>query len=430
MEKEFGGVIWTDHALERLRERGIKQGDAWATFRRPDKSRYAKAKSAWVYYKTYGKERIEVVAKKNEKGRWIVLSVWSRPAGNKKKGKKEDSLFMLIVKKLLKKGLVSNMDENSKKGIAQIPILIGLVAFFATAGYFIAPQELREKIVPIKVEEKEEMEVQKSPSPSPSPTESPEPTVTPTPSPTPESTPTPAPAPVSQSNSPPGAGYSRQSVSTDVGSFLVSMIAADISSTTVLVDTAATSDCSSNCPVLSLGEYVSRNGGWAGVNGTYFCPQDYASCAGQENTYDLLVMNKDKTYFNSGNNVYSNNPAVIFGNGYVRFVTAASQWGRDTSPNGVISNFPLLVFNSQITFGGDGDPKKGSKGGRSFVATKGNTVYVGVVHSATVAESARALHALGMDNAMNLDDGGSTALWHGGYKVGPGRNIPNAIIFR
>lgn len=230
-------------------------------------------------------------------------------------------------------------------------------------------------------------------------------------------------------NSPPGAGYSRQTVQTDAGSFLVSMVAADIGSTKVIVDTASDSDCSNDCPVLPLATYVSRNGAFAGVNGTYFCPATYPSCAGKTGSFDLLVMNKNKHYFNSGNNVYSNNPAVIFGNGYVRFVTAASQWGRDTGVDGVISNFPLLVFNSSITFGGDDDPKKGSKGNRSFVASKGNTVYIGVVHSATVAESARVMQALGMENAMNLDNGGSTALWSGGYKVGPGRNLPNVILF-
>ncbi|KKQ44128.1 MAG: hypothetical protein US62_C0032G0012 [Candidatus Woesebacteria bacterium GW2011_GWA1_37_8] len=32
MDKNYGGVIWTNHALSRLRERGISQGDAWATF--------------------------------------------------------------------------------------------------------------------------------------------------------------------------------------------------------------------------------------------------------------------------------------------------------------------------------------------------------------------------------------------------------------
>ena len=235
---------------------------------------------------------------------------------------------------------------------------------------------------------------------------------------------------VPQSNAPPGSGYSRQTVNVEgLGSYLVSIVAADLGSTRVLVDTAADSDCSNDCPVLPLAEYVSRNGAYAGINGSYFCPASYASCAGKTNTFDLLVMNKNKTYFNSGNNVYSNNPAVILGDGYVRFVTTASQWGRDTSPNGVLSNFPLLVFNNQVVFGGDDDPKKGSKGGRSFIANKDNNVYIGVVHSATVAESARVLHALGMQNAMNLDDGGSTTLWSGGYKVGPGRNLPNVILF-
>lgn len=230
-------------------------------------------------------------------------------------------------------------------------------------------------------------------------------------------------------NVPPNTGYARQNVSTDGGIFTVSIVSADISSTRVIVDTASTSDCGSNCPALSLSDYISRNNGFAGINGTYFCPKDYASCAGKENSFDLLVMNKDKYYFNSGNNVYSSNPAVIFGNGYIRFVTSGSQWGRDTGVNGVLMNYPLLVFNGNITFGGDDDPKKGSKGNRSFVASRGNTVYIGVVHSATVAESARVMKSMGMDNALNLDNGGSTALWYGGYKLGPGRPIPNAIIF-
>ena len=232
-----------------------------------------------------------------------------------------------------------------------------------------------------------------------------------------------------QSSSPPASGYSRQSVKTNVGTFLVSIIAADISSTKIIVDTASDSDCGNDCPVLPLATYVSRNGAFAGVNGSYFCPATYPSCAGKKNSYDLLAMNHKKTYFNSNNNIYSNNPAVIFGDNYIRFVNSASEWGRDTDPTGVLSNFPMLVFNKEIKFGGDDDPKKGSKGNRSFVANIGNTVYIGVVHSATVAESARVMNTLGMDNTMNLDSGGSTALWSGGYKVGPGRNLPNVILF-
>lgn len=235
--------------------------------------------------------------------------------------------------------------------------------------------------------------------------------------------------PAVTNNTPPNNGYSRQVVSTDVGSFTVSMIAGDLNSTRVIVDTASGSDCSNDCPVLSLGEYVSRNGAYAGVNGSYFCPASYPSCAGKTNTFDLLLMNKNKTYFNSDNNVYSSNPGVVFGSGYIRFLGAVSGWGRDTSIDGMISNYPLLVSGGNVVFGGDSDPKKGSKGNRSFVANRGNTAYIGVVFSATVAESARALDALGMDNALNLDSGGSTALWFNGYVAGPGRNIPNAILF-
>lgn len=236
-------------------------------------------------------------------------------------------------------------------------------------------------------------------------------------------------APGQVSNEAPSSGYSRQQVSTSVGNLVVSLVAGDLGSTRVIVDTASGSDCANDCPVLPLSDYVARNGGFAGINGSYFCPATYPSCAGKTNTFDLLVMNKDKTYFNSDNNVYSNNPLVVFFDGSVRFVGSGSGWGRDTSPTGVLMNYPLLLSGGEIRYSGGGDPTFGVKGNRSFVANKGGTVYIGVVHGATIAESALALKALGMENALNLDNGGSTALWSGGYKVGPGRNLPNAIVF-
>lgn len=78
MDRNYGGVIWTNHAIQRLQERNIKQGDAWAVWNRPDQSRYAANKGAWVYYKTWGNDRIEVVAKQNERKEWVILSVWSK----------------------------------------------------------------------------------------------------------------------------------------------------------------------------------------------------------------------------------------------------------------------------------------------------------------------------------------------------------------
>lgn len=230
-------------------------------------------------------------------------------------------------------------------------------------------------------------------------------------------------------NSAPGSGYSRQSVKAEIGTFVVDIIAADMGSTRVLVDTASDSDCRDNCPVLSLSDYVGRTGAFAGINGSYFCPASYPQCAGKTNSYDTLAMNHKKTYFNSDNNLYSTVPAVIFLGGSMRFVGQSSGWGRDSSPDGVLANQPLVLSGGNVVFGGDGDPKKGSKGNRSFVGNKGSTAYIGVVHNATVAEVGHVLKALGLENALNLDSGGSTSLWSGGYKLGPGRNIPNAILF-
>lgn len=231
------------------------------------------------------------------------------------------------------------------------------------------------------------------------------------------------------SNAPPNSGYSRQSVNSDIGTYLVDIIAADLNSTKVIVDTASDSDCSNNCPVLTLSDYVSRNGAFAGVNGAYFCPAEYPSCAGKTNSFDTLLMNKNKTYFNSENNKYSSVPLIYFSGNSAGIRGQSLEWGRDTGVDMVLANQGLLLSGGNIAFGGDGDPKKGSKGTRSFVGNKGNTAYIGVVHSVTVAEVAHVLKTLGLENALNLDSGGSVALWSSGYKAGPGRNIPNAVLF-
>ncbi len=237
------------------------------------------------------------------------------------------------------------------------------------------------------------------------------------------------PANVPENNSPPGSGYQQQVVKSDVGDFLVGIVSADLNSTRVVVDTASDEDCKNDCPVTSLADYVSRSGAFAGINGSYFCPADYPSCSDKKNSFDTLAMNKNKKYLNSDNNVYSTVPAVIFTGSSARFVGQSLEWGRDTSVDAVLAMQPLLVSGGNIAFNGDGEPKRGSKGNRSFVGASGSTAYIGVVFNATVAEAAHVIHTMGIQNALNLDNGGSTALWSGGYKAGPGRNLPNALLF-
>jgi len=83
MDNHFGGIVWTNHALDRMRERGIKQGDAWATWSSPESSRKGKLSGVFIYYRNWNGTQIEVVTKKNEKKEWVVLSVWARPIASK-----------------------------------------------------------------------------------------------------------------------------------------------------------------------------------------------------------------------------------------------------------------------------------------------------------------------------------------------------------
>lgn len=100
MDNHYGGVIWTNHALSRLRERGIPQGDALYTFNNPQQSRFAQSRGAWIYYRSYGSNRMEVVAKKNEKGEWLIISVWSKELFHHegKTGKKRENIIVRMIK--------------------------------------------------------------------------------------------------------------------------------------------------------------------------------------------------------------------------------------------------------------------------------------------------------------------------------------------
>ena len=84
MKTYYGGAIFTNHALQRLRERGITQSDVWYTFQHPDGQLKGNSPGSTKYYKDYGQQRIEVIAKQNEKKEWIVLSCWSKIVGNGK----------------------------------------------------------------------------------------------------------------------------------------------------------------------------------------------------------------------------------------------------------------------------------------------------------------------------------------------------------
>lgn len=234
-------------------------------------------------------------------------------------------------------------------------------------------------------------------------------------------------------NNAPAGGYSRITVGTDNGNFTVDVIKADLSSgVRVITDSGNTSDCADNCTALSLADYVNRNGGFAGMNGTYFCPPDYSFCAGKTNSFNFFIFNYiAKTFLNADKRNYSNaGSAFVFRSGSVQFYRNPEGFGLDTSITGAIACFPTLLADGSIVLNDAimDDKQRTVKGTRSAIGNKGNTVYLVIGRSATVPDMAAIMKALGVDNAINLDGGGSVAMYYGGYKVGPGRLLPNAII--
>lgn len=227
------------------------------------------------------------------------------------------------------------------------------------------------------------------------------------------------------------------------GSFDVEVVSLSRDAFTMVTDTGNTSDCDNNCSTKTLAEYVAENNGSFGMHGTYFCPPDYSSCSGQTNSFlppvynsaaDVMI-NSDKLPFHSG-------PMIAFGaNGEYYYFHRTIDFGysvsefeteHNTQLVAAIANYPSLVEDGNVIVESEStDSKQQSAGVRGAIGYNDNNLFLVVAHSASVIDMAYIMDSLGADWAMNLDGGGSTALYADGqYLYGPGRTLPNAIIFK
>lgn len=253
-----------------------------------------------------------------------------------------------------------------------------------------------------------------SPTPAPSPTPSPTPTPSPspTPSPKPSVTPSPKPSPTSSTGS-----------SSAVGNATV--LTYNLSSTTIVTDTGNEDNCSNECVTKPLAQYIAENGGRAGMNGTYFCPSDYSSCAGKVNSFDFPVWNnRKKKWMNSDNLTWDGRGMMVFRPGSAQFHSCAKCTGAPSDITGGIVNHPSLLSGGNVLVG------DGAKGTRSGIGYGGGKLFLVVARNASFLDLANTFKQLGATDALNLDGGGSVALYDGGYKVGPGRSLPNAVIVK
>jgi len=236
-------------------------------------------------------------------------------------------------------------------------------------------------------------------------------------------------------------------VSTPVGSFAYKLVKATRGGTEIQTVSATKSECANNCPAQSLDAYVAQSSGFAGMHGSYFCPPDYAYCSSSRYYYDTpLYDSLTNRWINWANRDWNDRGAIT-----VSGSTITSHWAgkwaaqpdgsfnvwHDTSVpetglDAAIFNFPLLLHNGTIVANtGNTDSKQQQKAARGAFGFDSQYLYLATFSNASVIDAAYAMQALGATSALNLDGGGSSALYYQGhYLTGPGRLLPNAIVLK
>jgi hypothetical protein len=249
-----------------------------------------------------------------------------------------------------------------------------------------------------------------------------------------------------QSPIPPGGNdpsYQAYTLTLDDGSFFIKVATLPRADFEMITDTAATGDCGDDCPVQSLESFVNEHAAFAAIHGTYFCPSDYADCTNKSSTFLPPV-------FNTGLDVMINDDTLVFHDrpiiaqttdGTMHFFRRSKDFGDDLDDyedrsglevQAAIGNWPALIEAGEIVV--DEEPTEASfttYGTRGGLGWDENNFYLVIASGATVPNLASIFAQLGADYALNLDGGGSATLYYDGmYKAGPGRLLPNAVIFK
>jgi len=202
----------------------------------------------------------------------------------------------------------------------------------------------------------------------------------------------------------------------------------------------------------SLMDFVIKNDGFAAMNGTYFCSS--SGCDGKnyyfypvyDKTLDKMVNVHQLKYWTTGPIMAwdENNKFYYFKDGRDfptpswyknnggKTVQQSFQEAYGVKLQAAIGDNPRLIenyMNYLIDYSLDEKQRTG-KLLRNAIGYKDNKTYLVVARNATVPDLGYIMQALGMEYALNMDGGYSEALFYNGeLMLGPGRNIPNAIVF-
>jgi len=235
------------------------------------------------------------------------------------------------------------------------------------------------------------------------------------------------------------SSHTTKSIVTASGTFNALIVTIDLSNPKLKIKTLTASliNCQTNCPAKPLVDYYEEGRGFAAINGSYF-----DTSIAKKNYYFFPVYNSlHSVFINEDQLKYPTTGPLIAFDTFNKFYYFKDSRDFKSVANfesnfgmlqAAIGNKPRLIENGikQLVVA-DLDPgERDVKKTRNAIAYKDNKIYLVVLYSATVPNLADALLSLGVDYALNLDSGGSSALLYDGeYLVGPGRDIPNAIVF-
>jgi exopolysaccharide biosynthesis protein len=242
--------------------------------------------------------------------------------------------------------------------------------------------------------------------------------------------------------------YEQKTIKTAEGDFKVDLIEIDLANPKLKIvtdvvepfPTASTSKEKGVFGAASLAKLVTKNNGFAGINGTYFC--SYSNCGGKNYYFYPVFSSRTGQMVNASELKYwTTGPIFAFdaNNKFYYFKDSREfKSVKDFETNygvklqAAIGNKPRLIqdyMNYLIEWEMDQKQLK-EKLIRNAIGYKDNKIYLAITYNATIENLATVMQTLGMQYALNLDGGYSAALWYNDeYMVGPGRNIPNAIVF-
>lgn len=264
--------------------------------------------------------------------------------------------------------------------------------------------------------------------------------------------------------------YEHKIIGTVNGDFVVDMVTIDLSNPglEIITETVAPTPNSPLATGLTgeesygsqpLAKFVFENNGFAGMNGTYFCSDN--GC-GATNYYFYPVYDSDTGQLINEDQLkfWTTGPIMAFdeNNNFYYFKDSrefpvqgwsppedgqAASGGKSVAEffeekygvklQAAIGNKPRLIeekMNLLIEWDVD-EKQRNTKSLRDAIAYKDELIYLVVAHNSTVPDLANIMKAMRVEYALNLDGGYSSALiYNDEYMVGPGRDVPNAIVFR